>query len=330
LNEAARPTVVVMGAAPDDPPPGIERIADIVELRFAPDREVLIAEIPRAEIVYSWWGRREDLEAAWAFAVSLRWIQAANVGVNGLLFPALVESDVILTNARGVAEHPIAESVLGFIVALAKDFPRMLDDQRAHVWGDRDSERLAGKRLLVVGPGPIGREIGRACGVGLGMRVEAVGRSPRQGDDVFERVGGPGDLHVALGRADYVVDAMPLSSETHHLFDSDAFAAMRPTARFLNVGRGATVDEPALVDALRRGTIAGAALDVFEEEPLPPDSALWDLPGVVVCPHMSGNVEGWESDFASVFYENVGRWVRGEPLLNIVDKRLGFPNGHGS
>jgi phosphoglycerate dehydrogenase-like enzyme len=318
-----------MGADPSEPPPGIERIAELVELRFAPDREALIAAIPDAEIVYSWWGRREDLEAAWAFAVRLRWIQAANVGVNGLLFPALVESDVILTNARGVAEHPIAESVVGFIVALAKDFPRMLDDQRTHVWGDRDSERVAGKRLLVVGPGPIGREIGRACGVGLGMDVEAIGRNARAGDDVFERVGGPSDLHPALGRADYVVDAMPLSAETHHLFDARAFAAMRPSARFLNVGRGATVDEPALIEALRRGVIAGAALDVFEEEPLPQDSPLWDLPGVIVCPHMSGNVEGWESDFAAVFYDNVGRWVRGESLLNIVDKRLGFPNGPG-
>ena len=319
-----------MGADSAEPPPGIERIAELVELRFAPDREALISAIPDAEIVYSWWGRREDLESAWAFAVSLRWIQAANVGVNGLLFAALVESDVILTNARGVAEHPIAESVLGFIVALAKDFPSMFVDQRAHVWGERDTERLAGKRLLVVGPGPIGREIGRACGVGLGMRVEAVGRRPRDGDDVFERVGGPREFPAALSRADYVVDAMPLSSETHHFFDAAAFGAMQPTARFLNVGRGATVDEEALVDALQRGAIAGAALDVFEEEPLPPDSPLWDLRGVIVCPHMSGNVEGWESDFAAVFYENVGRWVRGEPLLNIVDKRLGFPDGSGS
>ena len=327
MSGQSRPVVVVMGAGSDEPPPGIDRIEDLVELRFAPDRETLVAAIPDAEIVYSWWGRREDLEAAWAFAVNLRWIQAPNVGVNGLLFPALVESDVILTNARGAVEHPIAESVVGFIVALAKDFPRMFGDQKARVWGHRDTERLAGKRLLVVGPGPIGCEIGRACGVGLGMRVEAVGRNPRAGDEVFESVGGPHELHAALGRADFVVDSMPLSTETHHLFDARAFAAMRPSARFVNVGRGATVDQSALVDALRRGAIAGAALDVFEEEPLPPDSPLWDLPGVIVSPHMSGNVEGWERDFAAVFYDNVARWVHGEPLRNIVDKRLGFPDG---
>jgi phosphoglycerate dehydrogenase-like enzyme len=95
----------------------------------------------------------------------------------------------------------------------------------------------------------------------------------------------------------------------------------------VNVGRGATVDEPALIDALRAGTIAGAALDVFEEEPLPPDSPLWDMENVIVCPHMSGDVEGWEADFANVFYDNVGRWLRGEPLRNVVDKRLGFPTG---
>lgn len=322
-----KPVVVVMGTTADDPPPGIDVIAGEIELRYAPDRATLERVITDADIIYTWWGERDDLEAAWPLAERLRWVAAGNVGINRMLFPALVRSDVALTNARGAADQPIAETVVGFIVAMAKDFRRVLDDQRAHVWGPRGLQRLAGTRLLVVGPGPVGRTIARAVRDGLGMRVEAVGRTARPGDDVFEKIRGADELHSALVDADFVVDAMPLTPQTRHLFDSAAFAAMKPTARFINVGRGATVDEPALVEALSSGRIAGAALDVFEEEPLPPDSPLWDMEQVIVFPHMSGDVEGWEADFANVFYDNMGRWLRGEPLRNVVDKQLGFPTG---
>jgi phosphoglycerate dehydrogenase-like enzyme len=324
---APSPVLIVMGTTAAEPPPGIDAIACLVDLRYAPDRDALERQIADAEIVYTWWGDREALEASWHEARNLRWVAASNVGVNGLLFPGLVESDVILTNARGAADGPIAETVVGFVIAMAKGFRRMFDDQRAHVWGEQDLERLDGKRVLVVGPGPIGRAIARALRDGLGMRTEAVGRSSRSGDDVFETIRGADELRTALGEADYVIDAMPLTPETGHTFDANAFAAMKPTARFVNVGRGATVDEAALVDALAEGRIAGAALDVFEEEPLPADSALWDMEQVIVCPHMSGDVEGWEADFAAVFYDNVERWLRGEPLRNVVDKRLGFPTG---
>jgi phosphoglycerate dehydrogenase-like enzyme len=319
------PVLVVMGTTDAEPPPGIDAIAARVDLRYAPDRDSLVRQIPDAEIVYTWWGDREDLEAAWPRAGNLRWVAASNVGINRLLFPALVESDVVLTNARGAADAPIAETVVGFVVAMAKGFRRMFDDQRAHVWGEQELERLAGRRVLVVGPGPIGRAIARALRDGLAMRPEAVGRTMRPGDDVFESIHGAEDLHAALAGADYVIDAMPLTPQTHHTFDAAAFAAMKSTARFVNVGRGATVDEAALVAALAERRIAGAALDVFEEEPLPAESPLWDMEHVIICPHMSGDVEGWESDFAAVFYDNVDRWLRGDPLRNVVDKRLGFP-----
>jgi phosphoglycerate dehydrogenase-like enzyme len=236
-----------------------------------------------------------------------------------------VESDVVLTNARGAADQPITETVVGFVVALAKGFRPMFDRQRAHVWETHETDRLAGTTVVVVGPGPIGRSIGRALRDGLGMRVEAVGRSARAGDDVFETIRGIDDLHVALADADYVIDAMPLTPQTGQVFDAAVFGAMKPTARFINVGRGKTVVEAALVDALASGRIAGAALDVFEEEPLPAESLLWDMENVIVCPHMSGDVTGWDADFADVFYDNVRRWLQGAPLRNVVDKRLGFP-----
>ena len=324
---APKPIVVVMGTTGDEPPPGIDAIAGDVDLRYAPDRTSLERLIVDAEVVYTWWGDRDDLEAAWPLARGLRWVAASNVGINRLLFPRLVESDVILTNARGAADGPIAETVVGFVVAMAKGFRRMFDRQRARVWELHEMERLAGRRVLIVGPGPIGRAIARALRDGVGMRVEAVGRTARSGDDVFEAIRGVEALHAALAEADYVIDTMPLTPRTRNVFDAAAFASMKPTARFVNVGRGATVVEQALIDALSSGRIAGAALDVFEEEPLPTDSPLWDMENVIICPHMSGDVEGWEADFAEVFYDNVHRYLHGEPLRNVVDKRLGFPTG---
>jgi len=322
---APKPVVVVMGATAEEPPPGIHAIAGEVDLRYAPDRASLEREIADAEIVYTWWGERDDLEAAWPRAGNLKWLAASNVGINGLLFPALVESDVTLTNARGAADVPIAETVVGFVVAMAKGFRPMFDRQREHVWDLHVMERLAGRRVLVVGPGPIGRAIARALRDGLGMRAAAVGRTARPGDDVFETIVGADDLHAALADADYVIDSMPLTPQTRGMFDEAAFAAMKRTARFVNVGRGATVMEAALIDALASGGIAGAALDVYEEEPLPAGSPLWDMENVIVCPHMSGDVDGFEADFAAVFYDNLRRYLRGEPLRNVVDKRLGFP-----
>jgi phosphoglycerate dehydrogenase-like enzyme len=210
---------------------------------------------------------------------------------------------------------------------MSKGFRQMFDRQRAHTWALHEMERLAGRRVVVVGPGPIGRAIARALRDGLAMRVTAVGRTARPGDELFETIRGVDELHATLAEADYVIDAMPLTPQTRHVFDVSAFAAMKPTARFVNIGRGATVVESALVDALSSGGIAGAALDVFEEEPLPKESPLWDMENVIVCPHMSGDVEDLETDFAAVFYDNLGRWLRGEPLRNVVDKRLGFPTG---
>jgi phosphoglycerate dehydrogenase-like enzyme len=320
-----KPVVVVMGTNVDEPPPGIDAIAGDVDLRYAPDRTSLEHEIVDAEVVYTWWGDRDDLEAAWPLAVNLKWVAAVNVGIERLLFPALVESDVILTNARGAADVPIAETVVGFVVAMAKGFRPMFERQRARVWDLHTMDRLAGHRVLVVGPGPIGRTIARALRDGLGMRVAAVGRTTRKGDDDFETIRGVDELYAALADADYVIDSLPLTRQTRQVFDAAAFAAMKPTARFVNVGRGATVVESALVDALASGAIAGAALDVYEEEPLPAESPLWDMENVIVCPHMSGDVEGTELDFASVFYDNLGRWLRMESLRNVVDKRLGFP-----
>jgi phosphoglycerate dehydrogenase-like enzyme len=318
------PLVVVLGEV-DDPPPGIEAAADDVELRYAAGTDELIELAPETDAVYFWRADRDQLPSAWARFERLRWIQSASAGVDLLLFPALVESDVAVTNARGVFDEPIAEWVLAMLLAFTTDTLRTLALQRERRWEHRETRRLAGSRLVIVGPGPIGRAAARKARA-LGMQVIAVGRTARI-DDELGQVTAIERLHETLGTADHVLNALPLAPGTTGLFDAAAFAAMRPSATFVNVGRGATVDEPALIAALRDGGIAAAGLDVFAEEPLPADSPLWSLPNVVISPHMCGDFRGWEEAVVAIFVENAGRWVRGEPLRNVVDKRLGFGAG---
>jgi len=321
------PVVVVSGATPDSPPPGIEPATELADVRYAPDAATLATAIADAEALFFWQAQRAWIEDAFDRASTLRWIQSASDGVDGLLFPALVASDVSVTNARGVFDEPIAEWAIGAMCAFATGLHTTIVDQtRGAGWtDDRHRERLAGQHLVVVGPGPIGRATATRARA-LGLSVEAVGRSVRD-DDVFGRVQAGDRLHEALGRADHVLDALPLTEATRNLFDAQAFAAMPPGARFYNVGRGGTVDEPALIEALRGGGIAGAALDVYAEEPLPASSPLWAIPNVIVSPHMCGDIDGWEEAVVGVFVDNLGRFVRGEPLRNLVDTDHGFGVG---
>ncbi len=323
---SARPVVAVLGATPEDPPPGIEAAEAIADVRFAAEGDAVRSVLTGVEAILWWGADRAWLEDAWDLAGSLRWIQAASDGVDRLLFPGLAERDVVVTNARGIFDDAIAEWVIGAIVAMATGLAGSIAAQQERRWArDRRTERVAGTRLLAVGPGPLGRAAARRAH-DLGMAVSAVGRAPRA-DDLFDRIGGPEDFHAMLGEADVVLDVLPLTPETRHRFDAAAFAAMRPTARFVNVGRGGTVDESALIDALRRGAIGGAALDVFEEEPLPASSPLWSLPTVIVSPHLCGDFEGWEADVVALFVDNLGRFAKGEPLRNTVDLTLGFGVG---
>jgi phosphoglycerate dehydrogenase-like enzyme len=323
-----RPLVVVLGTGPDDPPLGIEAAAAHVELRYAPDSDALPDALGDADGLFFWRAEGAWLRDAWQYAARLRWVQSASDGVDALMFPELVASDVEVTNARGVFEDAIAEWVIGAMLAFAARILDQRDRQTRGVWDSTTRERLAGSRLLVVGPGPIGRATAVRARA-LGMEVEAAGRASRR-DDLFGAVVATDDaeaFRAALGRADHVLDALPLTPATRGLFDAGAFAAMRTTARFYNVGRGATVDEPALVDALERAVIAGAGLDVFVEEPLPEDSPLWAMPQVLLSPHMCGDVEGWEAEVVGIFVDNAARFARGEPLRNRVDTSAGFGVG---
>ncbi len=315
--------VVVMGATLDDPPPGIGVIADAVDLAFADEVAALAAALPGSDVLFAWRPRGAMLSEAWEHAGDLRWIQSASAGVDALLFPELVGSHVVVTNARGVFDDAIAEYVVAVILLFSKGLAGVLEAQRRREWRHRETERLEHKRVLVAGTGPIGRAIARSCAA-LGMQVRGVGRTARPRDDEFGRVFAAGDLAEAVGWADYVVNALPATADTRHVFGAEVFAAMSGGARFVNVGRGSTVDEDALVRALEQGRIGGAALDVFEEEPLPADSPLWTMPNVVVSPHMAGDFAGWRESAVELFVGNLERYLTGKPLRNVVDKERGY------
>ncbi len=321
-----RPVVVIAGAAGSDPPPGIEAAADAADLRFAPDAGAVAAALPGAEALFFWRAHGAWLRDAWGVAGDLRWTQSASDGVDGLLFPELVASDVEVTNARGIFDEPIAEWAIAAILAFRTGLHRSIVDTVARRWDDdRGRPHVAGSHLVVVGPGPIGRATARRAR-NLGMSVTLVGRAPRE-DPELGYVDGPEGLEIALARADHVLDALPLAEGTRRFFGAREFGAMKPGAVFLNVGRGGTVDESALRDALVSGRVGAAALDVFDDEPLPPDSSWWDTPNVIVSPHICGDFEGWEAAVVGVFVENLGRFVRGEPLRNRVEKTAGFGVG---
>lgn len=318
-----RTVVAVLTAPGEDRPPGLEPVEQDADLRFASDLPSLRAALVDAEVLLVTDFRTGILREVWPDAHRVRWVHATSAGVDAMMFPELIRSEVPVTNARGIFDRPIAEYVLGLVLMFAKDFPETLNLQRRHCWQHRDSERIEGRSVLVVGAGSIGRAIARLVGA-AGMRVEGVASRARTADPDFAAVHGGDDLHRALGQADYVVAATPLTPSTRGMFDAGAFRAMRPTARFINIGRGPLVKTADLVDALRAETIAGAALDVFEEEPLPADHPLWDMPRVIVSAHMAGDVLGWREALSEQFIENFHRWRAGEALRNVVDKQRGY------
>jgi phosphoglycerate dehydrogenase-like enzyme len=321
-----KPILVVQGARAVDEVPRLAEIADDAEIRFATSTDELREALPGAVAMLGWNFRADSLQEAWGSADALRWIHWGGAGVDAAMFPELVDSDVQLTNARGVFDRPMAEWVLGMIICFAKQIPQSLEFQRNHEWNYRMTEMVAGKRALIVGVGSIGRAVGRLLRA-AGMEIDAVGRSARDGDADFGHVHAIDELHARLPLADYVVLITPLTESTRGLFGAAEFEAMAAHARFINIGRGPLVVESDLLAALASGGIAGAALDVFCDEPLPADSPFWEAPNCLVSPHMSGDFLEYPNVIADQFIDNWHRFRAGEPFENRVDKTLGFvPN----
>jgi phosphoglycerate dehydrogenase-like enzyme len=254
-------------------------------------------------------------------APNLRWLHVFNAGTDHAVFQRLLERGVRLSASAGASAEPIAQTAIAALLWLARGFPHWQDAQRRRAWErlpDREIPRdLRGQTLVVVGLGGIGREIARLARA-LGLHVIGVRRSPAQEDDPVDELHAPSALPRLLPRADWLALSCPLTPETRRLVDARALALLPRGARILSVGRGEVVDEAALVDALRKGQVGGAYLDVFETEPLPADSPLWDLPNVLVTPHNSAASRGNERRQAESFLANLARFGRGEPLRHEV------------
>ncbi|MBI3669185.1 MAG: D-2-hydroxyacid dehydrogenase [Acidobacteria bacterium] len=263
-------------------------------------------------------------------ARKLKWIHSTAAGVSQLMYPELRASRVIVTNISGVHAIPLAEHILGTLVALARNLPAAVRYQQERRWAQQEiwdsplrPRELAGQVLLVVGFGAIGREVARRIRP-LGMKIWAVTRSGKADTKLADRVLPASRLDEALRGADFVVLAAPETPETRHLIGARQLVRMKPTAFLLNVARGSLVDEAALTAALGRHAIAGAALDVTQHEPLPPESPLWGLDNVFITPHISAVSEHlWERQTA-LLLENLERWFRGRKLLNRVDLKRGY------
>jgi len=266
-----------------------------------------------------------------ALCNKLRWIHAPTAAVHQFLFPELVNSDVILTNSTEVHGPVVAEHVLALMFALAKKIPQARALQIRHEWGKEaiwsqgaHPKEIGAATLGLVGLGSIGRRVARMASA-LGMRVLAVREHvEKEKPEGVDAVHSSSEIEEVLRQSDFVVLATPLTPQTTKLMDAKRLAAMKPDSYLINVGRGAQVDEPALADALRNRKIAGAALDVFEHEPLPADSPLWDIENLLITPHTAGITDKlWQRHYQN-FADNLRRYVAKQPLQHVVDKHKGY------
>jgi phosphoglycerate dehydrogenase-like enzyme len=246
----------------------------------------------------------------WRDLGKVRWIHTLAAGVEALPFELLRDSDVTVTNSRGLYADALGEFAIAAMLWFAKDLRRLVRNQDKRHWEPYDVERLEGQAVGIIGYGGIGHAVGSRAAA-LGMRVIANRRQREHGDPTLEEV---------IAESSYVVMCTPLTPSTRRLMSRERIAAMKPEAVFINIGRGGTVDEEALVDALRNRRIRGAALDVFEVEPLPQEHALWQLDNVLISPHSADHTGDAHERAMSFFLENLRRFRAGESLENVVDK----------
>jgi D-2-hydroxyacid dehydrogenase (NADP+) len=318
-----------------------------LDLWIAPEwfAERLQKEFPQLEVVRlaTYEGIDEDLAATdilftqslrpeqFRAARNLRWIHSPAAAVHQFLFPQLVNSDVILSNAREVHGPVVAEHVMALIFALAKRIPQSVRFQQKHIWGQEILWRhhatpaeIAGATLGLVGLGSIGRNIAKRAS-SLGMSVICVREHPENDKpEGVAEVLPASKLNELLGRADYVALALPLTAATRGIIGQKQLSRMKSDAYLINVGRGPLIDAAALIEALREGKISGAALDVFDQEPLPADSPFWELENILITPHTAGMTTKLWGRHYRLFSDNLHRFLRGEPLLAVVDKQQGY------
>ena len=286
----------------------------------------VMEEIADADIAISWSLRGDQIKAA----KKLKWIHSTATAVHALMSPELIASEIVVTNARDVHGPVVAEHALALAFALAKRLPQAVRFQQQKHWAQHDlwessprPRELNGATMTIMGMGGIGRPLADLAS-SVGMRVIGVREHPERECDGVDLMYGFDALEEALSEGDFVVLALPVTPKTHHLINAERLARLQPEAYLINVGRGVLIDEDALVRALRAKSFAGAALDVTSEEPLPPESPLWEMENVLITPHIAGLTEFmWERHYGH-YTENLRRFLMGEPLLWVVDKEKGY------
>jgi len=283
------------------------------------------AGVDEAQVVLMAGSYREVLQALWPRLKRVEWVHSMWAGLEGMLFPELVESAVPLTNSRGVFARSLGEFAIAGMLHFAKRIGRMKSQQSRALWEPFEVEELHGRVLGIVGYGSIGR-VAAERAKAFGMRIHVLRRhADRAAEDALvDRVYGVAELRELMAASDYVLAAAPLTAETRGLIGEQAIAAMKPNAVLINLGRGPVVEEQALVSALRAGAIRGAVLDVFDREPLEPEHPFWSMDNVLLSPHTADRTATWLDEAMELFLENYRRFAAGQALLNVTDKRLGY------
>ncbi|MER9600961.1 D-2-hydroxyacid dehydrogenase [Mesorhizobium sp. M0243] len=310
--------VVVYADDTGAPPPSLRESGKVATVCITSDTEYAKNELRDAGAIFLW-DNSIPIDRFSPLPPCLKWIHVGGLGVDSVVTPDVVKSEIIVTNTRGIFEYPVAEYVLGIMLMIAKDFRKTIEFQRVKEWNRRQTASLRGHTAVLIGPGGIGREVFTLLRLN-GVKVVPVGRRAVEDDPVFGRVHAVEELKDLLPVADTVVLSLPLTTETSRIMNETRFSQMKRGACLINVGRGGLVEEPALVKALETGHVGNAALDVFTTEPLPKDHPFWCMDQVFVSPHISADLYGCEDLTVASFVENLERWVKGRPLENVVDK----------
>jgi phosphoglycerate dehydrogenase-like enzyme len=318
---------VLVLSDPDDPQLSmLDELRETAHVAIGNSPDAFKNAAASAEVIFNWSGSLSLIREVFLMSPAVRWVHSRSAGLERTLFPELIASDVIMTNGSGVFSPSLGEFALGAILYFAKDFRRMIRNQMAGVWEPFDVLPIAGQTVGIVGYGDIGRAVATRVRA-MEMKVLAVKRhvpEKSNSDPLADQIYSPDYLIEMLSRCDYVVVAAPLNAETLGLIGEAEFAAMKPSAVIINVGRGPVIDEHEMIKALSEHKIKGAALDVFDEEPLPKGHPFYKLENVLLSPHCADHTPDWLDNAMRFFIAQFERFRRGEPLLNVVDKKLGY------
>jgi len=325
-SEPTLPVLLVAGTPPEDWFERLAAIGDRVDVRRAASEQETAAILPQADFAFAW-----EIGAFWVRdsldkAAKLQWMQISSAGLERIMSPALVESPVLLVNGQGLYAPALAEFVIFSILFFVKSFRRMDANRKKRHWERFLGQEARGQTLAIIGYGGTGRETARLAKA-LRMKVIAVKRdaSTVEGSEWVDELIPLDRWREALAAADFVCNALPSTDETKGMFGEAEFRAMKPAAIYINVGRGKTTQQDVMIRALKERWIAGAGLDVFETEPLPEDSELWGMENIILSPHCTDVTTTYHIESARLLCDNIQRWLKGEPLLNVVkDKARGY------